>query len=114
MVRTSPTVFTHLVPGTARTWSGNRDGRCMPWISATCAATDGPDEPGHDGKARPMRLNQTAACCNGVCASFSCLTDGVQSTSLCESVPLICEIYVTQRSVSLTTHDGAETQRGTT
>src|SRR3954453_13565152 len=49
MARLVPTAFTHLVPGTARTWSGNRDGRCMPWISATGAATDGPDEPGQDG-----------------------------------------------------------------
>src|SRR3954449_2565746 len=49
MARTSPTGCTHLVSQSERTWFGGRDGQCVPLISATGAATDGPDAPGHDG-----------------------------------------------------------------
>src|SRR4051812_33530285 len=94
MARLVPTGGTHLVSQSERTWFGGRDGQFVPLISATGAATDGPDapghdgwgmsaapamalicltgaemcecrrdEPGHDGKARPMRLSQTVACC---------------------------------------------------
>ena len=49
MARLVPRVYAHLALEAERTWSGNRDGQCMSWISATCAAADGPDKPGHDG-----------------------------------------------------------------
>src|SRR3954452_19036278 len=96
MARLVPTGCTHLVSQSERTWFGGRDGQCVPLISATGAATDGPDAPGHDGwgmsaapamalicltgaemcecrrdaaghdgKARPMRLNQTSVGLNG-------------------------------------------------
>src|SRR3954469_13346216 len=49
MARTSPTGCTHLVSQSERTWFGGRDGQFVPLSSATGAATDGPDAPGHDG-----------------------------------------------------------------
>src|SRR4051812_2118763 len=49
MARLVPTGCTHLVSQSERTWFGGRDGQCVPLISATGAATDGPDAPGHDG-----------------------------------------------------------------
>src|SRR4051794_26235821 len=49
MARRVPTGCTHLVSQSERIWFGGRDGQCVPLISATGAATDGPDAPGHDG-----------------------------------------------------------------
>src|SRR3954452_14041573 len=49
MARTCPPGCTDLVSQSERTWFGGRDGQCVPLISATGAATDGPDAPGHDG-----------------------------------------------------------------
>src|SRR5690349_13746511 len=64
--------------------------------SSTCAATDGPDKPGHDGnKARPMRLNLSAVCCsltssagsntwtwNGKNASGTTMADGAYTVTV--------------------------------